>query len=135
MSAAPPRDPTDSLDLLAMAHYAIAALWGLVSLVPASWVFVARELASTPALHPSGQPPLAAPSALVTALAIGLFVASLAGAALTIWGGRCLAMRRRHRVASLAAVVVALFVPIGTVLGLVTWSVLQRPEVRRRFDG
>jgi hypothetical protein len=58
-----------------------------------------------------------------------------AGGALTLWGGRCLATRRRLNVARVAALVVCLFVPIGTILGAVTWSILQRPEVRARFSG
>jgi hypothetical protein len=135
MTTLPPRDAADSLDLLAMAHYAVAALWALVSLIPASWVFVAHELAGASGLHPPGQPPPLPPSALAVALALAVIGVSFLGAALAVWGGRCLAARRRYRVALAAAVVLCLFVPIGTLLGAVTWTVLQRPQVRARFTG
>jgi len=133
--APPGRDPAESLDYLAMAHYAIAALWAMVSLVPALWVFVGHEVAGASGMHAPGQPPPEPPAAIFTALALGLLVVSFLGSALAVWGGRCLATRRRRGVALAAALALCLFVPIGTVLGAVTWTVLQRPEVRDRFDG
>lgn len=135
MSPAPPRDAADSLDLLAMAHYAVAALWAMVSLIPAIWIYVGHELATPSALLAVGEPTPLPPSPLAIAFALALLVAGFAGGALTLWGGRCLATRRRLRVASAAALVVCLFVPIGTVLGVVAWSILQRPAVRDRFAG
>lgn len=133
MSSAPPRDPADSLDLLAMAHYAVAALWAMVSLIPAIWIYVGHELATPSALLAVGEPPPLPPSPLAAIFALALLLAGFAGGALTLWGGRCLATRRRLRVALVAAAVVCLFVPIGTVLGAVTWSILQRPAVRSSF--
>jgi hypothetical protein len=132
MPSAPPRDPAESLDFLAMAHYAVAALWAMVSLVPMLWVYVGFEMARASGLHAPGETP-ETPSRLVATLAIAALAAGFAGGALTLWGGRCLARRRRLRVASAAALVVCLFVPFGTFLGLATWSILQRPEVRARF--
>jgi len=132
MSAQPPRDPAESLDFLAMAHYAVAALWAMVSLIPALWVFTGFELAQASGLHRPGEA-AAPPSALATALAVAAVAAGFAGGTLTLWGGRCLATRRRHRVALASAIVLCLFVPIGTILGAVTWTIVQRPEVRARF--
>ena len=128
MNAPPPRDPADSLDFLAMAHYAVGALWAMLSLVPVSWVLVAHELAQASSLQPPGQP-----SALATAAAVGFVLVGFLGAALAVWGGRCLATRRRLGVALAAALGLCLFVPIGTVLGALTWAFLQRPEIRDRF--
>jgi hypothetical protein len=132
MSGQPPRDPAESLDFLAMAHYAVAALWAMVSLVPLLWIYVGFELAGASGLHAPGEV-LQAPSPLATTLAVAVLVAGFAGGAVTLWGGRCLATRRRLRVASAAALVACLFVPFGTFLGLAAWSILQRPEVRARF--
>lgn len=134
MSVAPPRDPAESLDFLAMAHYAVAALWAMVSIVPLIWVYVGFELAQASGLHAPGETP-ETPSRLVATLAAAALVAGFAGGAVTLWGGRCLATRRRLRVALAAALVTCLFVPFGTFLGLATWSILQRPEVRSRFEG
>ena len=135
MSAPPPRDPADSLDFLAMAHYAVGALWAMLSLVPVSWVLVAHELARASGLHPPGQPPPTPPSALATAAAVGFVLVGFLGAALAVWGGRCLATRRRLGVARAAALGLCLFVPIGTVLGARTWTFLRRAEIRDRFAG
>jgi hypothetical protein len=131
----PARDPAESLDLLAMAHYAVAALWAMVSLIPTIWIYVGHELAGASGLHQAGEPPPLPPSAFATTVALTVLVLGFAGGALTLWGGRCLATRRRLRVALAAAIVVCVFVPIGTVLGAVTWTIVQRPEVRARFSG
>jgi hypothetical protein len=129
---APPRDPAERLDLLAMAHYALGTLWAMVALVPAVWVFVGHELARTPELQVPGRAAAAPPSA-VTALALLFLVAGWLGGGLAVWGGRCLAARRRLGVARAAALVLLVFVPFGTVLGWVTWDLLARPAIRDRF--
>jgi hypothetical protein len=84
---APPRDPAERLDLLAMAHYALGTLWAMVALVPAVWVFVGHELARTPELQVPGRAAAAPPSA-VTALALLFLVAGWLGGGLAVWGGR-----------------------------------------------
>lgn len=124
-------DPAGALDFHAMAHGVLGALWAMLSLVPAIWVYVGYEVASSPGLHDGAAPPV--PSAAVTAVALLVLVAGLAGGGFVAWGARALARRRGYRTALAGTVVLALFVPLGTVFAALTWLELRRPAVRAAF--
>jgi len=134
MSRAPERDPAEILDFLAMACYVVGALWAMVSLIPALRVFVAFEMSDTLGLA-ADEAPAVAPTATMAVVAAAIVVLGLVGGALTVWCGRCLAARRRLRVARGVAWLLWIFVPIGTLLGAVILTYLGREEIRRRFTG
>jgi hypothetical protein len=127
------RPPADTLELLALFHYAVGALAGMLSLVPALFLFVNISL-TDPAVEATVR--TQAQSALhgaAVAGAVGALVAGLLLGALLVWAGRCLADRRRWGLCRAAAILSCLFVPIGTILGLVTLSMISRPDVRAEF--
>jgi len=134
MTRAPERDPAETLDLLAMACYVVGALWAMVALIPALRIFVAYEMSITPGLA-SDEAPAVAPTLVLAILAAAFLLLGLVGGALTVWGGRCLATRRRYAVARGVALLLWIFVPIGTLLGAVILTFLARPEIRDRFSG
>jgi len=118
----PIEEATDRLDFLAMAFYALASLVALLCLVPLLLAGVEKALEET-AL--AGAP---SPLSLHIVLAVLLVVAGLAMAALLVAGGRALQTRTRIGVARAAAAVACLAIPFGTMLGLYTWQLLERPE-------
>ncbi|MFW5870576.1 MAG: hypothetical protein ACOC29_03925 [Candidatus Sumerlaeota bacterium] len=68
-------------------------------------------------------------------LSFGLFGVFLLGilAAMSLYAGRCLGQQRCYEYCFTIAVILCMFVPIGTVLGAFTIVALMRPEVQRRF--
>lgn len=64
------------------------------------------------------------------------FLAVLAAVAAhhVAFAGRCIRERRDWHTCRAIALVQLLIVPLGTLLGLATFSVLSRPDVRAAFD-
>lgn len=74
----------------------------------------------------------------IMGLAIAAFAATfvLTGwllGGLTIYSGRCLKRRRYRMLSLIVAGIQCAFVPLGTVLGVLTIIVLQRDSVRRLY--
>lgn len=65
-----------------------------------------------------------------------LFLAVLAAGAsrLITYAGRCIRERRDWHTCRAIGLLQLLIVPLGTLLGLATFSVLSRPDVRTAFD-
>ena len=122
----------DDLQLLAMFHYAIGAMAAMVSVVPALHLFVATSL--TPAGAPVDALLVRLWGERGAAFAAGfLFVLASALGGLLIASGVNLVRRRNYRFCLFAALVGCLFIPFGTLLGVVTVSLLQRPAARALF--
>jgi hypothetical protein len=120
---------------LTVGHYIVAALEAVVGFVPSIHLALGIWMLTSPDLaRQKGGPPaalfggffvLGALAFMLTAwsLAVGLFVA-----------GRSLAQRRHWTFCLvMAALVAAMCVPLGTVLGVLTIIVLIRPAVREAF--
>lgn len=122
-------EATDRLDFLAMAFYALAALVALLCLVPL--VLAGVDLALEETTLADAPSPFPVPIVLASLLV----VAGLAMAALLVAGGRALQSRTRIGVARAASAVACLAIPFGTLLGLLTWQLLERPETRAAFGG
>jgi hypothetical protein len=126
------RDASDDLQFLAMFHYAVGAMAGMVALVPALHLFVAVSLTS------EGEPVdqilvrLFGETGAAVAAAL-LFVAGFALGGLLVAAGLGLARRRSYRFCRFASALGALFVPFGTLLAAVTLPVLGRPATRALF--
>ena len=123
----------DNLQFLAMFHYAIGAMSGMVSLVPALGLFVVSSLT------PPGTP---VDSILVrlfgergAAVTAGLLlVAGMALGALLVAEGFYLSRCRNYRFCRAVSLLGCLFIPFGTMLGAVTLPLLSRPATRELFQ-
>jgi hypothetical protein len=128
----------EELSVLAYFHYAMGILIAMVALVPGVFVFAGSSIAAQDAAV--GSPVVLTEGAQATAAAmtvIALLVVALGAlfGALVVYGGRCLARRRNRRLCLFTSCLVCLFVPLGTLLGVITLSYLSRPAVRSLFTG
>lgn len=124
----------EHLQFLSMFFFAVGALAAMLSLVPALGLFVAVSV------HQPGEP---MPFAL--AEMVGLPAASVLTGALLVAGfilfalmaraGVLLRSCRSYRYCLAVAWAACLFVPIGTVLGAITVTILKRPATQRLFAG
>ncbi|MEO8197087.1 MAG: hypothetical protein ABI689_10220 [Thermoanaerobaculia bacterium] len=125
----------EHLQFLSMFFYAVGALAAMMTLVPALGLFLAAEM------QQPGEPlPFALAERLgLSAAAVLAGTLVLAGLVLFILMTRAGMLLRRcqnYRFCLAVAWAACLFVPIGTVLGGVTISILQRPATQRLFaDG
>jgi hypothetical protein len=127
------KDPRDTLQILAVFHYAVGAMMALVGLAPIVIGAVGAAMAA-----PGGDEAIRTEGAQVAAaLGLGctvtLFLGMAALGALTVFAGRSLATARRHGLCLAAAGIESLFFPFGTALGIVTLTFLLKPEVKELF--
>ena len=122
----------DDLQFLAMFHFAIGAMAGLVSLVPPLSLFVTTSLAAPGEpvdmvlVHVFGETGAAVAAGLLLVLGMtlgGLLVAE----------GLHLMRLTGYRFCRLVSTIGLFFVPFGTALGAVTLVALSRPDTRRQF--
>jgi hypothetical protein len=122
----------EHLQFLSMFFYAVGALAAMMTLIPALGLFLAAEM------QQPGEP---LPFALAERL--GLAAAAVASGALLLAGlllfilmtraGMLLRRCQGYRFCLAVAWAACLFVPIGTLLGAVTISILRRPATQRLF--
>jgi hypothetical protein len=124
-------DDLEHLRLLAVFHYAMAALAALVALFPAAYLVLGLLMASGHiAPEDEGSRIL---GWMMSSCASFFTVVGLASAALIALAGRSLSERTRYTYCLVVAAVLCLFVPFGTVIGVLSIVVLVRPSVRARF--
>lgn len=123
------------LDLLSTFHFIVGGLAAFFSLFPLihltmgilmmTGAFPAQDAEETRVLGVVGG---------VMILFASLFIlAGIAFAICLIAAGRFLRQRRRHTFCVVVAAISCLFVPFGTVLGVLTLIVLMRDETKRMF--
>lgn len=122
----PTADELKYLKALVIAHYVVAAVVALSTLVPAAHMVAGmRDAGMWPDPDLSGAMFLVV---LALIIAMGLGMTGLIAVA-----GYCLSRRRKHMFCMVAAALSCLLVPLGTVLGVSTLVVLTRPRVRALF--
>ena len=130
----------EHLRLLSIFHYILGGIMACFACIPLIHVAMGLFLMFAPAIMESHShnPAANAPPAF-----LGLFFVILGGlfvltgwtiAALTIFAGRNLARRRSHTFCFVVACILCLWIPFGTVLGVFTIIVLNRPTVKPLFD-
>ncbi len=132
-------DPTDleHLELLGIFHYIIGGMTVLFSSVFIIHVAMGLMMALDPDFFETkGQrgpdfPPLLGYA--MAAFAACLVMAGWTIGILTIYSGRCLRHHRRRLLSLVVGGIQCLSFPFGTVLGVFTIVVLQRPSVRRLY--
>ncbi len=123
----------DHLHLLSIGHYVVAGLVALFSFLPVLHLVIGIGLA-TGSLE--GDDPMARTVGWLFATFAGVFIlAGLAFAACLFVAGRSLAQRKRYTFCLVIAGVACMFVPFGTVLGVLTILVLVRDSVKELFVG
>lgn len=122
----------DHLRLLAIFHYVVGGLIGLVSLFPVIHVVIGVGMLSG---RMGGTDAAEARLAGLAFVIIGglLVLAGLTLAAFTVYAGRCLARHRRYLLCLVVAALCCMVMPFGTVLGVFTLIVLLRPSVKPLF--
>ena len=122
----------EHLRILSILYY----VWGGLSALGACFLGAYAVIGGTilTAVSQSEREPAAAWAGIVIFLVMGtLFLLVAAVTWLTILTGRYLAQRRRYTFCLVIAIITCLSVPLGTVLGVFTLMVLQRPSVKQLF--
>ncbi len=127
------------LDLLGIFHYVIAGVLGFMSCIPLIHMTIGLFFLAAPAsAFGDDQPPpglrlgLGLMFTIIPAL---LILTGWAIAALTARAGSCLRTRKSHTFCLVMAGILCMFMPFGTVLGVLTLIVLLKPEVKLLFEG
>jgi hypothetical protein len=123
----------DHLQLLAIFHFVVGGMAGLFSLFPLIHLFIGVMMVSGAFDKPEEAFPAAAMGWFFIALASTFILCGLAIATCIILAGRFLMRRTRYTFCLVMAAIECVFVPFGTVLGVFTIIVLQRPSVRQLF--
>ena len=128
------KDDLGDLRLLAIFHHVVAGLAALFSLFPMVHLAIGVAAVTGHLSNGHGGDPV---PALFGWFFIGFAAAWMAlgvtFAICVLFAGRCLAHRRRYQYCLVLGCVECMFVPFGTVLGVFTILVLQRPSVRDLF--
>ena len=124
----------NDLRLLATFHYVVAAFAALFGLFP----FIHLTIGVLMLRGEFGEPGKQQPPVFVGYFLVGIAALMIVGAwtysGFVIYAARCINARRRHMLCMIVAGVSCMFMPFGTVLGIFTFIVMQRPTVRARFS-
>jgi hypothetical protein len=125
----------EHLRLLSIFHYVVAGLGALFSLFPLIHLSLGLFLVLAPEKMTGHgqQPPPAFLGWFFIVLSSVFILCGLAISTCILLAGRNLAKRKRHTFCLVVAAVECLFMPFGTVLGIFTILVLQRPSVKPLF--
>jgi hypothetical protein len=124
----------EHLRLLSIFHFVVGGLAALVSLLPAMHLFIGVAMVTGRFDEGPNQTEARLFGWFFIVLASAMIVAGLAFAVSMILAGRFLARRVYYTFCLVVAALECVFVPFGTVLGVFTIVVLQRPEVKEMFS-
>jgi hypothetical protein len=123
----------EQLRLLSIFHYVVAGITALFGSFPLIHVALGALFVLRPGAVGGDAPPaLFGVIMIVFGMIVVLLAWALAAAMATC--GLRLAQRRGHTFCTVVAAIECVFIPIGTVLGVFTILVLQRPAVRATFQ-
>lgn len=127
----------EHLKILSICFYVLSGLtlfpvfFGFIYII--AGVFFGVALSDAP--HRAGDPPPAVMGGIF--VGVGLFITALFGAlgVLILMTGRKLAKQSSYTFCFVIAVLVCLWMPLGTILGIFTMVVLTRDSVKALFNG
>lgn len=125
----------DQLRLLAIFHYVVGGLTGVIALIPSLHLTIGLLLILAPEQMQGNGPPV--PAFLGWFLAIFGAVLIIIGwsiAGCIIAAGRFLSQHKHHTFCLVVAGVECLFFPLGTALGIFAIIVLMRNPVTQLFE-
>jgi hypothetical protein len=125
------------LKILSIGHYVLGALTALFGLFPLVYVFLgALVIVAPPSSKPGDPPPPTAVGWVFVAFGVLFSLAIWFFAFGAIYAGRQIAKHQKHTFCLvMAAFICLLFMPLGTILGIFTFIVLQRDSVKQLFTG
>jgi len=133
-SAPPPSKDAANLDLIGTFFYVVAAIAALFSLFPLIHVGMGVAMLSGAFDQPGhGTPPPPVVGWLFIGMGSAFILCGLAFAALLAVGGRRIRQRRSHTFCVVVAGLSCMFMPFGTVLGVLALVMLVKPEVKALF--
>ncbi|MEH6422236.1 hypothetical protein [Pseudomonas sp. CGJS7] len=119
------------LQILSIVYYVFAGLNALSIAMVLVLGPIMIGLLNAPQVQRSGSPP---PQAFIIGVFVFIAATSLLGAVLHFMAARRLRQRRGMMFCQIIAALTCLSVPLGTVLGVFTFIVLERPSVKASFD-
>jgi hypothetical protein len=122
----------EHLRLLTIFHYVVAGLAALFACFPLLHLSVGIAMVTGALGNGDAGPPAAFGWFFVIVSAV-FILGGWALAGTILYGGRCLARRRRYTACQVVAGVECILMPFGTVLGVLTLVKLSEPEVRALF--
>jgi hypothetical protein len=125
-------DDRHFLKLLSIFHYVVAAIGALCSLFPIVHLIVGAVFIGGDMNEPNEMPPSFVGWILVAVAMTLIFVGMTLSACIAL-AGRCLQTHRGYTFCLVMAAIECLFMPLGTVLGVLTIVVLMRPSVKAMF--
>jgi hypothetical protein len=126
-------DDVEHLRLLSIFHYVVGGVAALCALFPILHVFMGIAMV-TGRFGDGANPPEARLFGwFFIAVAAAMILAGIAFAVSMILTGRFLARRVYYTFCFVVAALECIFVPFGTILGVFTIVVLQRPSVKEMF--
>ncbi len=123
---------SDQLRLLSIFHYIIGGLIALAACIPIIHLIFGFLMLSKPDVFSQGPPPRILGWFFILFASVFILVGWIL-AGLVLWSGRCLSRRLNYNYCFAMACVVCVFLPFGTVLGILTIIVLMRPTVKGLF--
>ena len=125
----------EHLKLLSIFHYVVGGLAGLFALFPVFHLILGLVLIFAPGqLEAEGEAPPAFIGWFFVVFAAMFITMGWVLAGCVIAAGRCLARRRRYLFCLVMAGIECMFMPFGTVLGVLTIIVLMRESVKELFS-
>lgn len=123
----------EHLRLLSIFHFVVAGIAAIFSLLPV--IHLVMGIAMVRGWLPGAkeEPPLEVFGWILIGFASAAILCGLTFATCLAMAGRCLARRRRYGFCLVMAAVACIFMPFGTVLGVLTIVVLTKPSVRGLF--
>jgi hypothetical protein len=121
------------LQLLSIFHYVVGGLAGLFGCFPILHLAIGIAAVTGALDDGSGSPPPAAFGWIFILVAASMMAFMWAMAIAIIVAGWMLAARRAYTYCLVVAGVECMFMPVGTVLGVLTIIVLVRPSVKQLF--
>ncbi|HLP76014.1 MAG TPA: hypothetical protein VK327_03785 [Candidatus Paceibacterota bacterium] len=124
----------EQLRLLSVFHYVCAGIAAFCASIPIIHLVLGLVMVFRPAAFGPGQnqPPVFMGWFFVMFASV-FIVCGWTFAGLLAWSGRCLSRRRHYMFSFVMACVACTFMPFGTVLGIFTILVLNRPSVKALF--
>lgn len=130
----PAVDPdNEHIRLLAIFHYVLAGIIGVFSCFPILHLILGALIVSGALDSPQGPQPPAAIGWIFIAIPATMMLFGFGTAITVLLAARSLYGQRRYTFCLVVAALECLFMPLGTILGVLTIVVLVRESVKHKF--